>query len=71
MENWYLVTNQSPVLTVYERVKDDEKLMIGFKLTYSLLHPTDARAIREVNKIQNEESQPKAIPSPATSSQSN
>ena len=46
---------------MYERVKDDEKLMMGFKLTYSLLHPTEARAIREVNKIQNEETQPKAI----------
>ena len=39
-------------LALYTRVCDDEKLMMGLKLTYSLLKPEEAQLAREVNQEQ-------------------
>ena len=37
-------------LALYTRVRDDEKLMMGMKLAYSLLKPEEARELRETTE---------------------
>ena len=49
-------------LALYTRVHDDEKLMMGLKLTFSLLQPEQARQLRETN----EESLQALEPNPET-----
>ena len=36
-------------LTLYQRVSDDEKLMMGMKLTFSLLQPQEAEMLKDIN----------------------
>ena len=58
-----LVTGHKSIqsLCIYQRVKEDEKLMMGMSLTYSLLHSkevTEVKAVlrrqRELQEIKNE-----------------
>ena len=54
-------------LAVYQRVKSDEKLMMGMSLTYSLLHPQEVHETQEAMKKhlnKNQETMTKAIESP-------
>ena len=41
-------------LALYTRVRDDKKLMMGMKLTYSLLKPEEARVLRATNEDQDD-----------------
>ena len=60
-------------LALYTRVGDDEKIMMGLKLTYSLLKPAEARALRQDPTETEDEPPPKRkaierapIPMPVT-----
>ena len=44
-------------LAVYQRVCDDEKLMMGMKLTFNLLRPDEAKCIKEIVLHQQQEEQ--------------
>ena len=53
-------------LANYQRVKEDEKLMIGMSLTYCLLQPSEVVGIKEViqqKQIQQEKEKLTALPS--------
>lgn len=55
-------------LAIYQRVAADEKLMMGMWLTYNLLHPDEAFALRAKNEPQQQEIPPlPALPSSSTS----
>lgn len=42
-------------LAIYQRVQDDEKLMMGMYLTFNLFHPEQAKEIRDAQKVKIEE----------------
>ena len=44
-------------LCIYQRVKEDEKLMMGMSLTYSLLNPKEVFEVKEALKKQMERAQ--------------
>ena len=55
-------------LALCTRVHDDEKLLMGLKLTYSLLKPEEARELREIaDESEPEQKKMKEIlPKPST-----
>ena len=55
-------------LAIYQRVQDDEKLLMGIKLTYVLRHPEEAQQLMLANMPNDENIEPnrQALPAPAT-----
>ena len=45
-------------LAIYQRVKSDEKLMMGMSLTYSLFRPEEVQRMKALNKNPEDEDQP-------------
>ena len=46
-------------LALYTRVREDEKMMMDLKLTFSLLKPEEARELMETNEETNKDLEPK------------
>ena len=51
-------------LALYQRVSDDEKLMMGLKLTFSLHHPKKAQELAAINIMQDDENPEENVQEP-------